>query len=97
MGTMDEVRRIISEHKSELLEKFNIVSVGVFGSYVRGEHHKDSDIDLLVELKEDISLLRLVSAENFLSDLLRRKVDLVPKDDVRPELRERILREVVYI
>jgi predicted nucleotidyltransferase len=97
MGTMDEVSRIISEHKSELLEKFNIVSVGVFGSYVRGEQHKDSDIDLLVELKEDISLLRLVSAENFLSDLLRRKVDLVPKDDVRPELRERILREVVYI
>lgn len=97
MGTMDEVRRIISEHKSELLEKFNIVSVGVFGSYVRGEQHKDSDIDLLVELKEDISLLRLVSAENFLSDLLRRKVDLVPKDDVRPELRERIFREVVYI
>ncbi len=54
-------------------------------------------MDLLAQFGKPISLLELVGAENYISDLLRMKVDLVPKEDVRPELKDRILKEVVYI
>ncbi len=52
---------------------------------------------MLVEFEEPVSLLGVVRLENFLTDLVGIKVDLVPKRDVRPELKERIYKEVVYL
>lgn len=97
MATLDEIKKIINERRQELKEKYKITEIGIFGSYVRGEQKKKSDVDILVVFGEPISLLDLVGAENYISDLIRTKVDLVPKEDVRPELKERILNEVVYI
>lgn len=95
--TLDEIKNILDEHREELKGKYKITEIGVFGSYVRGEQKNRSDVDLLAQFGEPISLLGLVAAENYISDLLRMKVDLVPKEDVRPELKDRILKEVVYI
>lgn len=97
MATLDEIKKIINERRQELKDKYKITEIGIFGSYVRGEQKKKSDVDILVVFGEPISLLDLVGAENYISDLIRTKVDLVPKEDVRPELKERILNEVVYI
>jgi predicted nucleotidyltransferase len=97
MATLNEIKKIINERRQELKDKYKITEIGIFGSYVRGEQKKKSDVDILVVFGEPISLLDLVGAENYISDLIRTKVDLVPKEDVRPELKERILNEVVYI
>jgi len=97
MATLDEIKKIIDEHRLELREKYKISEIGIFGSYVRGEQKEKSDIDILVAFEEPISLLDLVGAENYISDLVGTKVDLVPKKDVRPELKEIILNEVVYV
>jgi len=94
---LESIKKILAEHSKELREKYKIIEIGIFGSYIRGEQKRKSDIDILVEFDEPVSLLGLVSAENFLKDILGIKVDLIPKKDVRPELRERILKEVVYI
>ena len=51
--------------------------IGLFGSYERGEQTAESDIDILVNFKETLSLLQLIRIENELSELLGRKVDLV--------------------
>lgn len=61
------------------------------------ESKKKSDVDILVELGEPVGLLRFVHIENLLSDLLQVKVDLVPKEGIRHELKERIFNEVVYL
>jgi uncharacterized protein len=95
--SLDEIRDILSRHRDELREKYKITEIGIFGSYVRGEQKKRSDIDILVEIGEPVSLLRFVGIENYLSDLLKTKVDLIPKESIRPELKERILKEVVYL
>lgn len=95
--SLDEIKNILDKHREELKGKYKITEIGVFGSYVRGEQRNRSDVDLLAQFGEPISLLELVGAENYISDLLRMKVDLVPKEDVRPELKDRILKEVVYI
>jgi len=97
MTTLDEIKKTIDEHRLELREKYKISEIGVFGSYVRGEQKEKSDVDVLVVFDEPISLLDLAGAENYISDLVGTKVDLVPKKDVRPELKEIILNEVVYI
>ncbi|MBF0345370.1 MAG: nucleotidyltransferase family protein [Nitrospirae bacterium] len=95
--TLDEIKDIINKHKSELRDEHKITEIGLFGSYVRGEQKRRSDIDILVEFDEPVSLLHIVGAELYLKEILRMKVDLVPKIDLRPELRERILAETVLI
>jgi predicted nucleotidyltransferase len=97
MKKIDRIKNIIIQHKDELRDKYKILEIGIFGSYIRGQQKRKSDIDMLVRFDEPVSLLQWVSAENYLSDLLKIKVDMVPKEDVRPELKKRILKEVVYV
>ena len=97
MKTLDEIRAIIGQHGDVLAEKYGIAVLGVFGSYVRGEQGERSDLDLLAEILRPVSLLELVGAEIYLSESLGLKVDLVPKRDVREELRDAIFSEVVSI
>jgi len=97
MKTLDEIRTIIKQHRDVLAEKYGVAVVGVFGSYVRGEQKRQSDIDLLVDILHPISLLELVGAEIHLSEVLGLKVDLVPKRDVREELRETVFAEAIAI
>lgn len=68
-------------------------------SYIRNEAEEESDIDILVEFKQDadIGLLKFVEIENYLSDLLGVKVDLVEKSALKPRIGRHILKEVVYI
>jgi hypothetical protein len=81
-----------------LRERFKVKSIGVFGSYVRGEQKEGSDLDVLVEFEDDakLSLLDVAGLEIELSDLLGVNVDLVEKRDLKPYIGERILSEVIY-
>ncbi|MGC8871031.1 MAG: nucleotidyltransferase family protein [Brevinematia bacterium] len=97
MKNLDEIKEIIRSHKKELEEKYKVKSIAIFGSYIRGEQKIGSDIDLLVEFEEPISLLKIVSLENYLSDILGIKVDLVPKKNIREELREAIIKEATLL
>jgi hypothetical protein len=97
MQKLDEIRIIIRKNRDFLAAKYGVAVVGVFGSYVRGEQRESSDIDFLVDILRPISLLEIVGAEICLSEILGINVDLVPKRDVREELRESILAEAVAI
>ena len=97
MKTLSEITEKISKNRDILAEKYGVRVIGIFGSYTRGEQKKRSDIDLLAEIEKPISLLELVGAEIYLSEVLEAKVDLVPKEDIREELREKILQETVYL
>jgi predicted nucleotidyltransferase len=78
---------------AELCRRYRIKDLSLFGSAARGEMGPDSDIDLLVEFLPgaNVSLLRHFSAERELSELLRRKVDLVSKRALREPLRREII------
>ena len=97
MRTLEEIKEILKKQKPAIRTKYGVKEIGIFGSYVRGEQKKKSDVDVLVEFEKPISLLKLVNLENFLADLIETKVDVVPKEDIRYELKERILKEVVYV
>ncbi|MCD6221319.1 nucleotidyltransferase family protein [bacterium] len=97
--SIDEIKEILKKYEKELKEKYGIKEVGIFGSYLRGEAKEGSDLDILVEFKPEakISLLDFVELENYLSDLLGVKVDLVEKSALKPKIGKRILSEVVNI
>jgi len=96
--SLDEITALLRGHMPELRERFGIRNLGVFGSWVRDEQTGESDLDLLVEFDDrPLSLLDVVAAENYLSDLLGVKVDLVERTALKPAIGRRILREVVAV
>jgi predicted nucleotidyltransferase len=78
----------------DLITRYQIVSLGIFGSYVRGEERPDSDLDLLVEFSEPPTLFGFIRLENELNALLGIKVDLVMKSALKPDIGRYILKEV---
>ena len=97
MKTLQEIKEILARHKREIKEKYMVKEIGVFGSYLRGEHNKKSDIDILVEFYEVPGLLKFIELEEYLEELLGVKVDLVRKGAIREELKRKILDEVVLV
>ena len=99
MKTFEQIKNTLTKHKEELRQKYKIKEIGIFGSYVRGEQKKQSDIDILVEFEEtaDLSLLDFIGIENYLSDVLGIKVDLVEKHTLKPRIGKHVLEEVVRI
>jgi len=94
------IEKIISKlrrNKVILKEKYNVKSIQIFGSYIRGEQKKGSDLDVLVEFYETIDLFKFMELEAFLSEKLGMKVDLVMKDTLKPRIKERILKEAVTV
>ncbi len=97
MKTVDEIRDILAQHKKELADRYKVKEIGIFGSYIRGEQKKDSDLDILVEFKEPIGLFEFMDLEEHLGSLLETKVDLVSKKALKPHIGEYILREAIYL
>jgi uncharacterized protein len=97
MKDVETVKRNLLQHKTELTEKFKVKTIGVFGSIVRGEQKRSSDLDILVEFEESVGLFEFMKLENYLSDLLEVKVDLVSKKALKPHIGEQILQEVIMI
>jgi uncharacterized protein len=86
--------KILRQHFPEIKKKYSVSYLGIFGSYVRGEQTSESDLDLLVEFEEKPGLFEYIELEDYLSDLLGVKVDLVMKSALKPNIGKRILNEV---
>jgi hypothetical protein len=98
MDTFKSIKKTLKDHKVILKKKYKVKEIGIFGSYVRGEQKKrKSDLDILVEFDDGIGLFRFIEMENYLTDLLGIKVDLVMKSSLKPQIGRQILKEVVYL
>ena len=80
-----------------ILRHYNIKKAALFGSCVKGGMRNDSDIDILVDIKKDISLFDFVGIKLELEEALNRKVDLVEYSTIKPIIKEKILQEQVRI
>ena len=95
--SLEEILKVLRQQIPMLAERYSVDTLEVFGSYVRSEQKKDSDLDILVTFKEVPSLLTFIAMENYLSDLLGVKVDLVMKDSLKPKIGGQILRESIPV
>ena len=88
---------ILKRYESTIKEKFHVRKIGVFGSFARGEEKEGSDIDVLIELEDKYETFdNFMDLKFFLEDLFKREVDLVTVEALRPQLKDDIMREVVY-
>ncbi len=95
--TRQEIEEMLKKSKPVLSQKYRVKAIGIFGSYVRGQMRRSSDVDVLVEFSRSIDLLDFVALETFLADQTGAKIDLVSIKALRPEFRGAILSEVIYI
>ena len=99
MKTLKETKAQLEMLKPILKERFQVETIGIFGSYTRGEQKKKSDIDILVTFIEpnDIDLLDFIELKRFLSRKLEANVDIVKKDALKQRIKDKILQETIYI
>lgn len=91
-----EVRKIQSEIMP-IFEKHQVKKASVFGSFARGESNKNSDIDMLVELKKGKTLLDLIDLEMDIEKKVKRRIDLITFKSINPLIKKNILRDEVKI
>jgi predicted nucleotidyltransferase len=98
MRTLEEIKRIIAEHKEEIRQKYGIVILGVFGSYARGEQKETSDVDILVELERPVGL-EFYEFWDYIENLLRTKADVLTLTALKQKTPfwEKIKGDIVYV
>jgi uncharacterized protein len=92
-----EIIDIIRNNKPEIVARYGVQKLGLFGSYVRDQQRKRSDIDILVSFSRDIDLFDFVDLREYLEARLHSKVDLVMETALKPAIGRRILSEVEYV
>ena len=94
--TKEEILDVLKSHREELRQRYDIVKIGLFGSYAKESAGPESDIDIYVEFGKR-TLHNVAGAWNYLEEKLGKKVDLFyPHENVRPHMRESIGRETLF-
>lgn len=99
MKTLSEIQEKLSAVKEKLKRDYKVVSLELFGSYIRNEQTETSDLDILVVFDENNypGYFEFINLENYLVQLLNIKVDLVPKESIKPFLKKYILNDTLPI
>jgi len=96
MKSLIAIDKILKKYKPELEDKYKVKEIGIFGSYARGEQRRTSDLDVLVEFSEPIGW-EFVDLKEYLESILDMKVDLVTVRALKPQIKDKILQEVIYL
>lgn len=96
METKNDILIKLKELKPTLYKDFAVKEIGLFGSFSDETYTKDSDIDILVELEKPIGW-RFFSLEIYLENIFNRRIDLVTKNALKDQIKERILQQVTFV
>lgn len=97
MTNLQDIKEILQKNKKNIFRKFKVKELSVFGSFVRGEQKRNSDIDILVEFSIPVDFFSFLDLEEYLSKLLNARVDLVSKKALKPRIGKFILQEIVPV
>jgi uncharacterized protein len=97
MKSKNEILKALSKELPLLKQRFNVKTIGLFGSYARGEQRAGSDMDLLVDFEGPIGFFKFIELEDYLSENIGVKVELVTPDALKPIIKPYIMRDVVYV
>ncbi|ELS00454.1 putative nucleotidyltransferase [Xenococcus sp. PCC 7305] len=95
--SFEQIYQTLQQNFNKLQEQYSVKTLGVFGSYARGKATVNSDLDILVDFNEDLTFDKYMNLKFFLEDLFARKVDLVIKDDLKQQIKEKVLGETIYV
>ncbi len=95
MISRNDILNKLSELKPMLYKDYSVTQIGLFGSFSDDSNTDESDIDLLVEFEKPIGW-KFFSLEIFLESFFGRKIDLVTKNALKKQIKEKILNQVKY-
>ena len=96
MLSKKEILNVLTNLKTEFKNKYKVKQLGLFGSFASDEPQETSDIDILVDFEEGADLFNFIGLSLFLEEEFKCKVDVVPKNALKEELKEKILKTVIY-
>lgn len=97
MKNFNDTKKILKKYKNTIKVNYKVNNIGIFGSYIRGEQKKESDLDILVDFSQPVSFFTFLDLEEYLKNKLGLKIDLVTKNALKPDIGGHILKEVIYI
>ena len=98
VSNKNEIIMFLQAHKDEMAQRFGVVSVGLFGSYARGDAREDSDIDIAIELRpEKKSLSNFFGIRRYLEQQFGKTVDLGIESTIKPLAREIVAKEIIHV
>jgi uncharacterized protein len=95
--TKENVIQVLRSVTEESLIRYKAQILGIFGSVARGDENESSDIDVLVNFTEKADLFDFVGLALFLEEKLHRRVDVVPSDTIKSEIRNTVMKDAIYI
>ena len=87
----------ISQKTMPVLHKYGILSASLVGSVARGQHNSKSDIDIVIDVIQPISLLTFARIKLELEELLHSKVDLIERSAIKPRIRKYLLEDEIIL
>jgi len=96
MSNLDTIKSILIQLKPELIKKYSISSIGLFGSIVRNDFTDKSDIDIIVDFSKPIGV-EFIDLADLIEKKLQKRVDLVSKNGVKPKYFNEIKSEIIYV
>ena len=93
----DAIVQILKQKNAELVKRFGVKSLSLFGSVARNEATSASDVDLLVEFNRPVGYFGLFALQDYLENLLGCPVDLGTPDSLKPYIKERVMGEMIRV
>lgn len=97
MYTKDKILAILSQNKASLTAKYPITELGLFGSFARGDFDVHSDIDILVDFKENIDGYEFIRLAHEFEDLFQHKVDMVSRRGIKPKYLPFVEQNLIHV
>lgn len=96
--SLKDIIKHLQRNKGYLYDRFGVTSIGIFGSFVRGEHTSSSDIDMVVEMEENRKNIHsFLQLKRYLEKETARKIDLGFEHSLKPIVKERIKEQIIYV
>ena len=98
ISSIEEVVQYLNKNRIYLHDRFGITSIGIFGSFVRGEQTPYSDIDMVIEMEKDKKNIHIfLQLKRFIEKEIGRKVDIGFEHSLKPAIREKIKEHIIYV
>ncbi len=98
ISSMDEIVEYLKKNKRFLYDRFGVIRMGIFGSFVRGEQAVSSDIDMIVDIeKARKNIHNFLQLKRFLEKELEKKIDLGFEASLKPVVRNKIREQIIYV